>query len=127
MGGRNYASGSLSGKAPEWYWRRGLHDAQILTADALELDYDYRQRNPVRNCFRLQLDAAGALFDREVRTISFYNYRILRPAPLEGAFWMGDFLRRDGQRYVLDITVTDLDQEEFTFSIRFESAGVTRA
>ena len=34
---------------PNWYWKKGLHDAKITGWQFENFDYDYSKRNPIRN------------------------------------------------------------------------------
>lgn len=119
-----YRSGVDSGEVPQWYWHRGLHDALVLGVDTREFDYDVRQRKPVRNCMVIRLDARGALFDTSVTAIRLYNYRVLRGAELKGCYWMQDRLRREKDKFILDITA--LGEHDFLYSVRFDFAEVER-
>lgn len=130
---RKFASGDLSGKHPAWYWKAGLHDAEVIRAELLELDYDYRQRNPLRNALVLHLDASGALFDKAVTAIELRNYKILldessvggySDSGIAGCYWMQDILKWEQGNYILEITL--LGEDDFRFTVQFEDALVTR-
>ena len=105
---RVFRSGVDSGEVPQWYWLRGLHDALVLAVDAQEFAYDVTQAKPVRNCM----------------TIRLYNYRVLRGAELKGCHWMQDRLRREKDKFILDITA--LGEDDFLYSVRFDFAEVER-
>ena len=119
-----YRSGVDSGEVPQWYWLRGLHDALVLDVDTQEFAYDVMQAKPVRNCMTIRLDAGGALFDTSVTAIRLYNYRVLQGAELKGCHWMQDRLRREKDKFILDITA--LGKDEFPYSVRFDFAEVER-
>ena len=112
--------------SPDWYWHRGLHDALILRTEESDLPYDYTQRNPVRNCFRIHLDASQAMFDTAVKSISLFNYKVLStPASgLAGCYWKQDVLRSEKGKYVLELTA--LGETHVQFVIRFEYAEIER-
>ena len=42
--------------SPEWYWTRGLHDANIISVTKKESDW-----NLTDNCLILKIDCNGAL------------------------------------------------------------------
>ena len=42
-------------KTHDWYWEKGLHDAEILEVESIELPYDYTSRKPLRNYFEIHL------------------------------------------------------------------------
>ena len=112
---------------PHWYWHRGLHDARILTTEEIELPYDYTQRDPVRNCFRIHLDASQAMFDTTVKSISLFNYKILRDdtaGGLAGCYWKQDTLEFRNGKYRLELSV--LGKSDLRFVIRFGHAEVCR-
>ena len=119
-----YRSGVDSGEVPQWYWHRGLHDALVVGVESQEFGYDVTQAKPVRNCLTIRLDAGGALFDTSVTAIRLYNYRVLRGAELKGCYWMQDRLRREKDKFILDITA--LGKDEFQYSVRFDFAEVER-
>ena len=113
--------------SPGWYWHRGLHDARILSTEAVELPYDYTQRDPIRNCFKLHLDPSQALFDTAVKTINLFNYKILRddtPGGLAGCYWKQDSLDFRNGKYRLELTVWN--KHELRFVIQFGHAEVCR-
>lgn len=125
---RYFASGDESGKNPDWYWKRGLHDAEITGVEERELDYDYTQPNPVRSCMTIRLDAKNAMFDIGVTAIHLYNYKVVRDESgtggygdgLEGCYWMQDRLRFENGKYCLEITA--LGEEDFLYVVRFDFA-----
>lgn len=116
---------------PDWYWPSGLHDAKILSVSELELPIDWKTK-PVRyNCYEIYLDAVGAMFDQTVKKIPLYNYKITTPqvdlSKLGQIWWMGDTLRTlPNGGYVLDIEVTDLDNDRHLFSITLQDAQIQR-
>ena len=127
-----YRSGVDSGEVPQWYWLRGLHDALVLAVDTQEFAYDVTQAKPVRNCMTIRLDAKAALFDTSVAAIHLFNYKVLEDGSesggygegLTGCYWMQDRLRREKDKFVLDITA--LGKDEFQYSVRFDLAEVER-
>ena len=130
---RHFHSGDYSGRNPDWYWKLGLHDAEILRSEQLEYPYDWKERNPVRNCLSIYLKASGALFDTGVKAIHLQNYKILRDdshlggyedGKLDGCYWMQDILTYENDAYILEITA--LGEDDFKVTIRFENAIVDR-
>jgi len=72
----------LSYALPDWYWVSGLHDACIVGVELFEFPFDYSKfaggKNRYdRNLMTLKINAKGALFDRTVKEIRFFNYKIL--------------------------------------------------
>ena len=61
----------MSGAAglPAWYWERGLHDAQLLSAELQD------------DTLTLRLDSRSALFDNTVSQITFLGARLKTPLP----------------------------------------------
>lgn len=129
---RYFASGDDSGRDPEWYWKRGLHDALILGVEMQELQYDVAQRNPVRNVLTIRLDAGQALYDTSITAIRLYNYRILTDESdvggygqgLTDCYWMQDRLRWEKGKFLLDIIA--LGEDDFRYIVRFDFAEVER-
>lgn len=114
---------------PSWYWSAGLHDAKITHIGELTLPYDYKQKNPVRNCLILYINSRGAMFDTKVKEIHLYNYKILSlAAEIEGSWWLSDSLSEENGKYVLTLFLQNPKTfpEEFTFTVRFEKAEVIR-
>lgn len=58
----------------------GLHDAEITDIIEVNLDYDYTERNPLRNYLEIKLDAKLAIMwsSTSVKAIRFYNYKIIK-------------------------------------------------
>lgn len=129
MNGRVFQSGDRSGKNPDWYWTRGLHDAQVTHVEYKEISTDYRQRNSLV----LHLDAAHAMFDTGIVSIELRNYKILLDESpvggypeggIAGCYWMQDVLTWENSKYILDIVL--LGEDDFHFRVRFEDALVHR-
>lgn len=119
---------------PEWYWKNGLHDAQILSVGAVELAVDWSSAHPLHNCLEICLDATGALFDSKVKKILLYNYKIKTPDVdlniLDRPFWINDELTLlPNNRFLLTINVRAFgkhDHRHKQFSITFDEAKVKR-
>ena len=52
---------------PDWYWKYGLHDAIILSACELELEPDWKERHPKRNCLEILLDSKNSPLCKSVK------------------------------------------------------------
>lgn len=119
---------------PEWYWQKGLHDAKIVDIEEQELAYDYKQRDPVRNCIVLHLDSRMALFDRSVKEIKLYNYKLCSPEAAVrdfcGTWWLKDNLSITDTGYSLAITLKRIgkraSREELVVEIQFKYAEVIK-
>ncbi len=119
---------------PEWYWQKGLHDAKIVDIEEQELAYDYKQRDPVRNCIVLHLDSRMALFDSSVKEIKLYNYKLCSPeAAVQdfcGTWWLKDNLSITDTGYSLAITLKRIgkraSREELVVEIQFKYAEVIK-
>ncbi len=61
---------------PDWYWKYGLHDAVILAVSELQLVPDYTEKKPKINCLEIQLDSKNAIYERDIKAIRLYNYKI---------------------------------------------------
>jgi len=124
---------------PEWYWKKGLHDAFVVGVEAHEIPFDYNQSAGQksrydRNVLTLKLDAKGAMFDFCVQKIRFFNYKILPesfdpasvdPTSKRKLCWLADKLTEESGRYVLDILLEDYP-EQFHLKLRFDRAEVDR-
>ena len=75
---------SAAAGLPAWYWARGLHDAQILSAELQD------------DALSLRLDSRGAMFDSTVSQITFLGARLKTPLPKPdrktNVYWLGDTL-----------------------------------
>jgi len=119
---------------PEWYWQKGLHEAKIVDIEEQELAYDYKQRDPVRNCIVLHLDSRMALFDSSVKEIKLYNYKLCSPEAavqdLCGTWWLKDNLSITDTGYSLAITLKRIgkraSREELVVEIQFKYAEVIK-
>ncbi|MBQ9746876.1 MAG: hypothetical protein IJW21_08655 [Clostridia bacterium] len=115
---------------PSPYWPQGLHDAVIIRLEELMLPYDYKQKNPMRNCLVLHLNSRMAMFDTKVKEIHLYNYKIIseNTPPSSGSWWLSDSLAEENGKYVLTIRLQNPETfpEEFAFTVRFEKAEVVR-
>ena len=122
---------------PEWYWKRGLHDACIEGVEAFEFPFDYGQftKNKYkyqRNLLILKINAKGALYDQTVREIRFFNYKVLSDhvslKDRKKIWWLSDTLTDHGKYYTLKMELQDPESypEDFTFEIQFERAETER-
>lgn len=111
---------------PDWYWSKGLHDAQIISYQTIELDYDYKQKNPYRNCLEIKLNPTHALMDNKVSSIKFYNFKCNNLQGLKDSWWMEDELTYNNKKYLLLLTTTKLNGELSKIEIFFDSAEVER-
>lgn len=63
----------MAEQKPDWYWEKGLHDADIKSVSLCSLDYDVRQAAPIRNYLLVELNPRNAMFDTGVYAIRFCN------------------------------------------------------
>lgn len=111
---------------PNWYWKKGLHDAKITNWKIENLDYDYSQRNPVRNCITVELDAKLAMFDTTIKKIKFLNAKLIQGnEPCVDWFWKYDSIQKKHTGYEIEIVLT-LHRETKKIKIAFESIIVER-
>lgn len=109
---------------PEWYWIRGLHDAQILEKQYIN-GYKVGISSRFTNCLELVIDAKQAMFDTTVKSIRFYNYKELTPeVNIANVWWISDNLSYCNGRYVLEIAFRSINHVS-QYSIRFECCEVT--
>ena len=114
---------SAAAGLPAWYWERGLHDAQLLSAELQD------------DTLTLRLDSHGAMFDSTVTQISFLGARLKTPLPRPGrqtnVYWLGDTLTAlpFGQ-WKLEISLQTLSRPNKTantaLTVIFSAAIVTR-
>ena len=116
---------------PDWYWKYGLHDAEILSVSEAELIPDYKDKSPKRNCLEICLDSRNALYERDIEKIRLYNYKIKTLCfdikSLEKTWWMGDSLEKQKNgHYLSEIEVENANGERTELSVSFELAEVMR-
>ncbi len=115
---------------PDWYWSRGLHDAEIKGIHELEFSPDWKASEPRWNCLELVLDSRGAMFETDIRQINFFNYKILSGDPDRlrepHTWWFSDKPETDEKGYRLTVTFESSHGDRFELQIRFEEALVER-
>ncbi len=116
---------------PAWYWKYGLHDAEIISVSEVELIPDYHKKKPKRNCLEIYLDSRNALYERDIEKILLYNYKIKTPdfdvKTLEKTWWMGDSLEKQKNgHYLSEIEVETANGERIEFNVSYELAEVIR-
>lgn len=129
MNARIFHSGDRSAKNPDWYWHKGLHDAEITHVNIQENPMGFRHRSSLV----LHLDASQAMFDTGINAIELRNYKILLDespiggypdSGIGGCYWMQDVLTWENGKYILDLIL--LGEDDFRFRVRFEDAVVHR-
>jgi len=122
---------------PDWYWKKGLHDAEVLSVCELELAPDWKEKQPKRNCLEILLDGKNALFETNIKRISLYNYCIVgikmnatEPITLEAfrnVWWLGDSIEQlEDSNYLLEIECTDSRSNPLFLSVKFEFPEIER-
>lgn len=116
---------------PEWYWSGGLHDAEILSVNRLEIPYKQKAGILCTNCFEINLDSTGAVFETNVKKISLYNYKIknepIDTNSLNGSWWLQDSITKIADnKFNLKIVIQKTYKNNITVDIDFEAAEVER-
>ncbi len=116
---------------PDWYWKYGLHDAEILSVSEAELIPDYKDKSPKRNCPEICLDSRNALYERDIAKIRLYNYKIKTLCfdikSLEKTWWMGDSIEEQEKgNYLSESETETAEQEWIRFTVSYEFAEVER-
>ena len=121
MGSNIGEHGKLS---PEWYWKKGLHDAHVVGISSQVFRYDSILR--ASNYVEIKLDASQAMFDTTIKTIKLYNCKVLTPEfDIEGMWWVRDKLYTSGEKYVLEIELRSL-KIQCNYVLRFDYCEVER-
>jgi len=111
---------------PNWYWKKGLHDAEIKKISFQFLDYDYTLANPIRNYLLVELDSCNAMFETKITSIKFYNAKIIAgKTDISGYWWVYDELICNKGKYTLLINARSVDQK-VSIHISFDNADVFR-
>lgn len=116
---------------PDWYWKQGLHDAEVLSISEFELNPDYKSPNPKYNCLEIHLDGEGTLYEQDICKIRFYNYKIkdceLSFSKVEKLWWMGDILTKlSDKRYLSEIEFENSKGRSKKLVITYEIAEAER-
>ena len=122
--------GSLE-KLPAWYWKLGLHDAQILDTSELGEGVDKKRGKRYRNCLELSLNSSGAIYERDIKKIIFYNYEIKMAdasvSALSKTWWMTDTIEQlPSGNYLLNFEVSPQNGVNRCYSIEFEFIDVEK-
>ena len=122
--------GSLE-KLPAWYWKRGLHDAQILDTSEIGDGIDKKRGKRYRNCLELSLNSSGAIYERDIKKIIFYNYEIKMAdasvSELSKTWWMTDTIEQlSSGNYLLNFEVSPENGVNWCYSIEFEFIDVEK-
>ena len=116
---------------PDWYWKYGLHDAVILSVSELQLIPDYKEKEIRYNCLKIDLDSRNAVYERDIKSISFFNYKI-EPSDFDinsivQQWWMNDtFKISEMKRNLIEIETATATDERAFFIIKFEFAETER-
>ncbi len=118
-------------KFPDWYWKYGLHDARILSVSEKELNPDYKDKQPKWSCLEICLDCKNAMYERDIKKICLYNYKIKTPDidinEIEKNWWISDTLKQsENQRYLLELEIESAEGERKDFVVSFEFPEVER-
>lgn len=101
---------------PQWYWTRGLHDAEIV--DVCE-KYDRENVNML-----ITLDSRFAMFESTIESIELVNYECDCDLNfMKDCIWIEDQLLLDDGGYTLNVTLQK-GSEFFDVQITFENAIV---
>ncbi len=116
---------------PDWYWKYGLHDAVIRSVSELQLVPDYKEKKPKFNCLEIQLDSKNAIYERDIKAIRLYNYKIKTPDvdinSIDKPWWMGDTVKKlDNNRYLLEIEIESAKASRKHFIVEFEIPEIER-
>jgi hypothetical protein len=118
-------------KLPAWYWKRGLHDAQILETSELGEGVDKKRGKRYRNCLVFSMDSSGAIYERDIKKIIFYNYEVKMAdasvSELSKTWWMTDTIEQLlSGNYLLNFEVDPENGDRWRYSIEFEFIDVEK-
>ena len=112
---------------PDWYWLNGLHDAVIIDYTLANINYNYREKKPKRNCFSLVVDSSNAMWTTSIKVIKLYN---VNGSPMSidvrGWWWVNDKLEFDTtkNKWKLDICVANRRDSSLCITFYFDYAEV---
>ena len=110
---------------PEWYWKRGLHDARIVSVTKKESSW-----NPIDTQLILIIDCDGVIGEGDITQIKFKQIRI-KPNDfdinlLNQGWWLSDELTFKGDHYSLELKFDTQKCKTKRVELLFENAEVTR-
>lgn len=116
---------------PDWYWKYGLHDAVILSVSELQLAPDYKEKPLKYNCLEIKLDSKNAIYERDIKAIRLYNYKIKTPDidinSIDKPWWISDTIEKLGNgRYLLEIKIKSAKGSRKNFVVEFEIPEIER-
>ena len=116
---------------PDWYWKYGLHDAVILSVSELQLVPDYKEKKPKINCLEIQLDSKNAIYERDIKAIRLYNYKIKTPDidinSIDKPWWISDTIKElENKHYLLEIKIESARGNRKDFIVEFEIPEIER-
>lgn len=115
---------------PDWYWVHGLHDAKICSVSQIDIPYDPSQKIPDNNCLIIKMNCDGAMFERNITEIRFYNFKVLTRGfdlnILNGGWWLSDELTQKGEQYLLKLRFDTEKCKTKRLKLRFGRAEVIR-
>lgn len=109
------------------YWESGLHDAYIEKAER-GFCKDYGKKY-----LKFFIDASGAVYDQSVKSITFFNYKLLKGNyNASKSFWMSDELKKQDGKYILEIDLVSFNYKNDEVKnnkliIEFENMEVIRS
>ena len=79
---------------------KGLSDAEIIEIKETTYQYNYKQRNPIRNSLQIIFDSKSAMVSTNVKSIIFYNYKIIcENSSFVHSWWFdSDFIDINGKK-----------------------------
>ena len=79
---------------------KGLSDAEIIELKKTIYQYNYKQKIPLRNSLQIIFDSKSAMVSTNVKSIIFYNYRIIYENPnfIHSWWFDSDFIDVQGKK-----------------------------
>ena len=108
-----------------WYWNKGLFDAEIIKITQDYFQYDYTEKNPVRSCLTIELDAKAALYDTSVKQIKLYNSKVVSGNISVSGWWKEDAIETANGKHTLTLVIATKGEDE-TLKISFEKCLIVR-
>lgn len=90
------------------------------------MNFDYTQKNPLRNYLEIKLNSKHAMFDTNIKAIRFYNFKCKDLKELQKAIWLHDEVEEINSKFVINIELSHLNGEFPEITIQFDTAEVIR-
>lgn len=108
-------------------WVQGLCDSEIIDIRKEDYIYDYRQKTPIRNMLELIIDSNQAMSGTYVKSIRFYNYKIISGGEeIIHSWWYKDEISENNGLKKLVLTLRHSKDKCSEFVVTFDKVEIVK-